>query len=96
MLADWLETGWAYLGQENLREESENAKKEFEFMKVMCEHYTPRASCFILVNLGYGRRCACVSICEYTCGYTCTRAQMNPRKFLFVLLKIAHVQAPLF
>tara|TARA_R100000900_G_scaffold65304_1_gene52014 strand:+ start:427 stop:891 length:465 start_codon:yes stop_codon:yes gene_type:complete len=41
-MAEWLETGWAYLGQEHIEEESDAAKKEFEFMKIMCEQYTPK------------------------------------------------------
>ena len=39
---DWLEMGWKYLGQEDIKEDSENAKKEFMFMKTMCEQYTPK------------------------------------------------------
>ena len=29
-------------GQEHIKEEGENAKREFEFMKTMCERYTPK------------------------------------------------------
>ena len=34
-MTEWLECGWAYLGQEKIREESENAKSEFQFYKTI-------------------------------------------------------------
>ena len=41
-LTEWLEMSWAYLGQEEIKEDSENAIEEFDFMKTICEHYTPK------------------------------------------------------
>jgi len=41
-MAEWLEMSWKYLGQEHIKEDSESAKKEFMFMKEMCEQYTPK------------------------------------------------------
>jgi len=41
-MTEWLEMSWAYLGQEHIKEESERAKYEFEFIKTLCERYTPK------------------------------------------------------
>jgi hypothetical protein len=41
-MAEWLEMGWKYLGQEHIKEESERAKEEFMIIKTMCEQYTPK------------------------------------------------------
>ncbi len=35
-MTEWLETGWAYLGQENIEKESEEAKVEFALVKQIC------------------------------------------------------------
>ena len=43
-LNDWLETGWAYLGQENIEEESEQAKEEFQMFKGVCKALKPNKS----------------------------------------------------
>ena len=34
-MTEWLECGWAYLGQEKIREESDEAKSEFQFYKTI-------------------------------------------------------------
>jgi len=36
-MTEWLEAGWAYMGQKKIKEESKAAKDEFIFMKTMCE-----------------------------------------------------------
>jgi hypothetical protein len=41
-MTEWLEMAWAYLGQKNIKEESERAKEDFEFIKTICERYTPK------------------------------------------------------
>ena len=41
-MAEWLETGWAYLGQEDIKQQSDDAKDEFKFMKRVCNHLTPK------------------------------------------------------
>jgi len=41
-MAEWLETGWAYLGQEKIKQQGDDAKTEFKFMKIMCNHYKPK------------------------------------------------------
>ena len=43
-MTEWLETGWAYLGQKNIKKESEEAKIEFDFMKTMCERLKEKKS----------------------------------------------------
>jgi hypothetical protein len=39
-MTEWLEAAWAYMGQKNIKKESERAKEEFAFMKMMCEILT--------------------------------------------------------
>jgi len=41
-MAEWLETGWAYLGQEKIKQQGDDAKNEFKFMKTMCNYYKPK------------------------------------------------------
>ncbi len=34
-MTEWLEAGWAYLGQEDIQAQSENAKQEYQMFKIM-------------------------------------------------------------
>ena len=34
-MTEWLEAGWAYLGQEDIQAQSENAKEEYQMFKIM-------------------------------------------------------------
>ena len=34
-MTEWLEAGWAYLGQEDIKAHSENAKQEYQMFKIM-------------------------------------------------------------
>ena len=36
MLTEWLEAGWKYLGMDNIKSDSKNAKDEYEMMKKVC------------------------------------------------------------
>lgn len=43
-MIEWLETGWKFLGQKNIKNDSEKAKDEFAFMKLMCERLSEKKS----------------------------------------------------
>jgi len=41
-MTEWLDTGWSYLGQEKIKQQGDDAKNEFKFMKTMCNYYKPK------------------------------------------------------